>query len=177
MKNLSIILFSFFIQIFPAFASTPQVLVTERGQILISPLKDWELGKDMFGMPYIYFSPQMNGQRSNMSFTATGVETDLDLTTLGKNQDTYKKMKLQWLESVSGRAVSFLPYKRWKNSQGHIVHQIGFEYLHEDLAYVETSFYVDCRGKLIFSKSLRLKVNNQHQNDFEKLITDMDCGV
>ena len=177
MKYLSIIFTLFVIQLFSAYASTTQVLVTERGQILISQLQDWELGKDMFGMPYIYFSPQMNGQRSNISFTATGVETDLDLTTLGKNQETYKKMKLQWLESVSGKAVSFVPYKRWKNSQGHVVHQIGFEYLHEELSYVETSFYVDCRSKLIFSKSLRLKVNHQHQNDFEKLITDMDCGI
>lgn len=177
MKNLSLIILLLIIHFHSAFASGPQVLVTERGQILISELKDWELGKDMFGMPYIYFSPQVNGQRSNISFTATGVETDLDLTTLGKNQETYRKMKNQWLESVSGKAVSFLPYKRWKNSQSHIVHQIGFEYQHEDLHYVETSFYVDCRGKLIFSKSLRLKTNSQHQNDFEKLITNMDCGL
>jgi hypothetical protein len=176
MKSILCALFS--ILFFPSVTSaSTQTLVTERGQILINELKDWELGKDMFGMPFIYFSPQINGQRSNISFTSTGVETDLDLTTLGKNQDTYKKMKLQWADSVQAKIIGHSPYKRWKNSQGHIVHQIGFEYSHEDLHYVETSFYVDCRGKLIFSKSLRLKANLPHQKDFEQLIQDMDCGL
>jgi hypothetical protein len=177
MKNLSILLFLFFFYLIEVRASSTEVLVTERGQILISKIKDWEMGKDMFGMPYIYFSPQANGQRSNISFTATGVETDVDLTTLGKNQDTYKKMKQQWSETVNAKVLGFIPYKRWKNKEGHIVHQIGFEYLHEELPYVENSFYVDCRGKLIYSKSLRLKVNNRHQTHFEKLISDMDCGL
>jgi hypothetical protein len=153
-----------------------QALVTERGQILIPNLAGWELGRNMFGMPFIYFSPQLNGQRSNISFTATGVETDIDLNSLGKNQESYQNLKKNWADSVMARSLSFLPYQVWKNSQGHVVHQIGFTYEHEKLQYVENSFYIDCRGKLIFSKSLRLHSNLQHEGEFKKIINEMDCG-
>jgi hypothetical protein len=34
--------------------------------IYIEEKNEWRLGKDLFGMPFIYFSPQVNGQRSNI---------------------------------------------------------------------------------------------------------------
>lgn len=152
-------------------------LVTERGQILIPSLPDWELGENMFGMPFIYFSPRANEQRSNISFTSTGVEADIDLPSLGKNQDTYKKIKTEWVQTIDGKADGFIPYKRWNSKQGHTVHQIGFEFTHESKSYLESSYYIECRGSLVFSKSLRLKINLEHQAQFEKLIDAVDCGL
>lgn len=177
MNKLYIIIIVSLLSLSAAYGAPPQVLVTERGQILVPSLPDWERGENMFGMPFIFFSPRANDQRSNISFTATGVESDINLPSLGKNQDSYKKIKTEWAASVGGKAEAFIPYKTWKSKQGHTIHEIGVEFTHEEKRYVETSFYIDCRGMLIYSKSLRLKVNQDHQGQFGKLIDEMDCGL
>lgn len=153
-----------------------QTLGTAQGRILIPTLKNWELGKNLFGMPFLYFSPQANGQRSNISFTDTGVNLEIDLSRLRQNSESYQKIKKDWAKSVGGKISSYHPFKIWKNDQGHAVHEIGVEFIHENNSYLEKSFYVDCRGKLIFAKSLRLKVNQEHQKDFDFLMNKLDCG-
>ncbi len=154
-----------------------QTLTTKYGRIFVPDLKGWELGKNMFGMPFLYFSPQENGERSNMSFTNTGVDGELDLPSLGKNPENYHKMKKDWAETIDAKVLGFFPFKIWKNDQGHAVNEIGVEYSANGKAYVEKSYYIDCRGRLLFSKSLRLKVNEKHQSEFETLVKKMDCGV
>ncbi len=157
--------------------SAPLKLETQFGRIYVPEQKGWELGRDMFGMPFIFFSPQVNGQRSNISFTNTGVDLEISLGVMSKNPDGYKKVKLEWSEEVNATPQSYLPYKRWQNEHGHAVHEIGFEYLHEGKAYVEKSYYIDCRGRLVYAKSLRLKVNAQHDKEFLDLIKEADCAL
>lgn len=144
--------------------------------ILIEEKTNWTLGKDLFGMPFIYFSPQTNGQRSNISFTDTGAEVELDITSLSENQVKYQEGKKSWAMQVEAKPLGFIPYATLTNKYGHKVHKIGFLYEHEGDSYQETSYYVECRGKLLFSKSLRLKSNEQHEKDFQDLIMTLDCG-
>lgn len=144
--------------------------------IFIEKLPKWKLGKDLFGMPFIYFSPQTNGQRSNISFTDTGANLELDVKALADNQNDYKKGKEAWANTVGAIPLEFTPYEVKVNKLGHKIHQIGFSYKHEDKTYFERSNYIECRGKIIFSKSLRLKENESHENDFKKLLESLDCG-
>lgn len=175
MKNIAfIIAFGLFSE--ASFAAL-QTLQTERGRIFIPELQGWEMGKNLFGMPFIYFSPEQKGQRSNISFTSTGVEVRNELEGLGKDAGGYKKLKLEWAKKSGALAKEFYPYATWKNSHGHLVHEIGFSFVHEGKSYVEKSLYVDCRGKLIFAKSLRLSVNGIHDTDFKKLLQEMDCAL
>jgi hypothetical protein len=157
--------------------AAPQTLATKYGRIFVPELKGWEMGKDMFGMPFLYFSPQENGQRSNISFTNTGVDGELNLETLGKDTAPYEKMKREWAETVDAKVSHFLPFRRWKNEAGHTVNEIGVGFVSEGKEFVEMSYYIDCRGRLLFSKSLRLRENEKHQKDFESLVKKMDCGV
>jgi hypothetical protein len=151
-------------------------LETSYGKIFIPEKKGWELGKNMFGMPFIYFSPQTNGQRSNISFTYTGVTLEINLAELSKDPDAYKKIKENWAKTVHAKPLVFLPFKKWKNAQGHAVHEIGFEYIHENKTYQEKSFYISCRDQLVFAKSLRLKINEGHDLSFNELLSQLDCG-
>lgn len=144
--------------------------------IYIEEKDDWRLGKDFFGMPFIYFSPQVNGQRSNISFTDTGAELELDVKSLANNQADYQKNKKEWANQVGATPISFVPYEVSLNKHGHKIHKIGFNYEHEGKTYAEKSFYIECRGKLIFSKSLRLDVNAAHDKDFSDLLGSLDCG-
>lgn len=137
----------------------------------------WQMGKDLFGIPYTFFSPQENGQRSNISFAPTGAELELDVVALKKNQKDYQENKKKWSETHSATLIGFIPYQSYLNKNDHRVHTIGFSYTHRDKKYIENSFYLECKGKIIFSKSLRLDVNQSHQKFFEEMINNLDCGV
>ncbi len=144
--------------------------------IFIEEKTDWTLGKDLFGMPFIYFSPQTNGQRSNISFTDTGADLELDLKSISSSQELYRENKKKWAEQVGARIDGFSDFESFTNKHGHSIHKIGFEYVHEDDSYVERSYYIECRGKILFSKSLRLKQNVAHDKDFTELLQSLDCG-
>lgn len=144
--------------------------------IFIQELPNWQLGQDLFGMPFIYFSPQTNGQRSNISFTDTEANLKLDVKALADNQNDYQKGKEAWVKTVGAVALEYSPYQVKVNKLGHKIHQIGFSYRHEDKVYFERSNYIECRGRIIFSKSLRLKENEAHENDFNNLLESLDCG-
>lgn len=144
--------------------------------IFIEEKIDWKLGRDLFGMPFIYFSPESNGQRSNISFTDTGADLELDVNSLATSQKSFENNKKKWAESVGATPEAFVPYKASVNQHGHKVHTIGFVYAHEGKEYLEKSYYIECRGKLLFSKSLRLSTNQKHDSDFSELINSLDCG-
>lgn len=151
-------------------------LKKDSSSLFIEEKAGWTLGKDLFGMPFIYFSPQTKGQRSNISFTDTGAEVDLDIQSLASTQDKYQEGRKKWAEKVGAMPLGFIPYEVTVNKHGHRVHRIGFLYEHEGKAYNEKSFYIECRGKIIFSKALRLRDNDQHDKDFNDLLTSLDCG-
>jgi hypothetical protein len=144
--------------------------------IFIEEKTNWKLGKDLFGMPFMYFSPQANGQRSNISFTDTGADLELDIKSLASSQDKYEFGRKEWAQQVGANTLGFSAYEVKVNKHGHRVHKIGFNYEHEGKSYVEKSFYIECRGKIIFAKSLRLSDNESHEKDFSDLIGGLDCG-
>jgi hypothetical protein len=144
--------------------------------ILIHKMEQWKLGKDLFGMPFLYFAPNENGQRSNISFTDTGAEVKLDIKSLASSQSDYQKARKLWAQTVGAKALAFLPYEVKVNQNGHKIHQVGFSYSHENKTYHEKSYYIECRGRIIFSKSLRLHENEKHERDFKKLIETLDCA-
>jgi len=171
---LGLILFSSFLM---KTSSAKTLEIKKDGRtIFIQEKTKWEMGKDLFGIPYIYFSPNQNGQRSNISFTDTGANLELDFKSLKDNQEDFKKNKKEWAQTVGATIESFTPFEMNLNKLGHKVHQIGLTYKHENKIYIEKSLYIECRGRIIFSKSLRLKLNESHEKDFSDLISGLDCG-
>ena len=172
-KGLAVISFILFSQ----FVMAKDLYLPHKSGNLITVEKDnWELGKDMFGIPYMYFSPKANGQRSNIVFAATGAEIAFDTSDIGNSIKKYEKIKKDWAAKNESKVTSYIPYRFWSNYHGHKVHQAGFSYEHEEKKYVEHSYYIECKGKMYFSKSLRLKENAKHEVDFEDLIKHLDCG-
>ncbi len=160
---------------FGAMAKTMELKKNTRS-IFIEGKQDWKLGKDLFGMPFIYFSPEVNGQRSNISFTDTGAEVELDIKSLASAQNDYQANKKRWASQIGAIPQAFSPYEVAINKHGHKVHKIGFTYLHEEDSYHEKSFYIECRGKIIFAKSLRSSKNEQHEKYFADFINTLDCA-
>lgn len=153
-------------------------LELKRGKsiIHIDDKVEWTLGKDLFGIPFIYFSPQQNGQRSNISFTDTEAEIPINQDDLKATEDIYQSNKRAWADQVGAKALSYLPFTAFKNNKGHKIHLIGFHYEFDKKKYVEKSYYIDCKGRLIFSKSLRLSENESHEKEFEDIVQNLTCG-
>ncbi len=156
--------------------AAPLELKRNNRSIFIEEKNKWTLGKDLFGMPFIYFSPQSKGQRSNISFTDTGANVELDMKSLSDKKQDYQEGRKKWAQTVGASVLSFDPYEMVVNGRGHKVHRIGFNYTHEGKSYNEKSYYIECRGRVIFSKSLRLFENKEHDKDFSELISTLDCG-
>lgn len=144
--------------------------------IFIEEKAGWKLSKDLFGMPFIYFSPENNGQRSNISFTDTLSDVSIDFISADQTQGVYQENKKKWASKVGAIPEDFIPYEVLKNKFGHTIHKIGFNFSHEGKSYTEHSFYIECRGKMIFSKSMRLKVNQEHDKAFLDILQSLDCG-
>jgi hypothetical protein len=151
-------------------------LKKDQASIFIQEVTGWELVRDLFGMPFVYFSPLQSGQRSNISFTDTGARLALEIKALAQNQRDYQHGRREWSRQIGATTVSFYPYEVRINSRGHRVHQIGHSYEHEAKVYSEKSYYIECRGKIVFAKSLRLRSNDDHEKDFHTLIDSLDCG-
>lgn len=161
-----------------SFSTQAKILELKKnsGTIFIPEKSHWKLGKELFGMPFIYFSPQENGQRSNISFTDTGSDLELDIKTLASTQDKYQSSRKRWAEKVGAELISFEPYQVKVNKNGHRIHRVGLNYSHEGKVYAEKSYYIECKGKLLYSKSLRIKENVSHEKDFDDLLSSLDCG-
>jgi hypothetical protein len=157
--------------------SHASTLTTDRGTIVLPDEKGWEVSKDLFGIPFIFFSPEMNGERSNISFTATGVNSDIKLSDLKKDPKGYETIKNNWAKTIGATVTGFHPFKSWKNSEGHAVYQVGVNYKNENASYIEDSYYIDCRSKVYFAKSLRREENQPHAAVFSEMIQKMDCGL
>jgi hypothetical protein len=173
----AIFVLTFMVSVLPFKSEAKALELKKNGRsIFIEEKTNWTLGKDLFGMPFIYFSPQINGQRSNISFTDTGADVELDIKALAASQDSYQEGRKEWASKVGANVQGYLPYEVKVNKHGHKIHRIGFTYEHEGKTYLEKSYYTECRSRIIFAKSLRLTINEKHDSDFEDLMSSLDCG-
>jgi hypothetical protein len=100
----------------------------------------------------------------------------LDIQSLAKTQDQYQVGRKKWAETVGADPLSYEPYEVKINKNGHRIHRVGFNYAHEGKVYAEKSYYIECKGKILFSKSLRLEENAAHEKDFSDFLSTIDCG-
>ncbi|GAB4010255.1 MAG: hypothetical protein Fur0010_02530 [Bdellovibrio sp.] len=145
------------------------------GKLYVDIHKSWELKKDVFGFPFMAFSPTEMGQKSNLSFLASGESLAFDEVRMKKEVDDYKKIKTDWAEKVGAKILKTYPLSTNVNSKGHKIHKIGIDYSFNNKNYIETSYYIECRGKLYFSKSLLLRENSSRQKDVDEMIKGLDC--
>jgi hypothetical protein len=157
------------------FAKTIELKQQSRS-IIINERSGWKLSKNILGMPFIYISPKKNGQRSNISFTDTGSNLSLNIKSLALGQGDYQLNKKEWAKGIGATKLNFFPYTVKINKHGHKIHEIGLTFEEASQNYKEKSHYIECRGNIFFSKSLRLLKNVEHENDFDDIINNLDCS-
>lgn len=143
--------------------------------MIINEISGWKIANNILGIPFIYISPKINGQRSNISFTDTGSELSLNIKSLALGQDNYQLNKKEWAKEIGATIFNFSPYTVKINKHGHKIHEIGLTYEEARQQYKEKSHYIECKGNIYFSKSLRLLKNVEHEKDFNDIINNFDC--
>lgn len=177
-RHLSLLISFICLHIFTLQASDDVLLLAHpRGNIEIIKIDNWEMAENVFGIPYIYFSPLENGQRSNISFTHTGLDFPFDENDLEGSLVEYRSLKQVWAKKVGAEIISFSNHELYETSQGHPVHQFSFSFRSNESQYIETSYYLACFEKMIFIKSLRLIQNTSHELAFTRLINSIRCQV
>lgn len=147
------------------------------GRMTFESNPNWELKHNLFGMENWLFSPKLNNSRSNITITDTKAKIELDIQTIKKSQKKYEHLKRKWARKVDANIISFKTLKSFKNTQGHFVHTTGISYLFKKKNYEETSYYIECRGNVLFVKSLRLEQNEEHQQNINQIVKTMDCSM
>ncbi|MGE3609803.1 MAG: hypothetical protein AB7I27_09485 [Bacteriovoracaceae bacterium] len=167
----------FFLFIYSAFAVAIEriELKDDYQTIYVDKINNWTMARNLFGIPFTFFSPKLHGQRSNISFTDTGVKLGLDKTSISDVKE-YKRMKEKWSEQTDSVIITFLSFESYLNQFKHQIYKIGFIFQNEGKNYVETSYYIQCRKQIIFSKSLRLEANKEHEVYFNQLIQSLNCS-
>jgi hypothetical protein len=152
-------------------------LKLERGEIFFSKPSSWQVKHDLFGIKNWLFSPKENGIRSNLTITDTKVNIELNSEIIKKNHESYVRLKQNWARKVNATPVSYSPLILWKNQHGHFVNEISFNYVFKKKQYQETSYYLECRGNLVYIKSLMIMQNQEHKKDLREVVNSMDCNL
>lgn len=159
----------------PAYGAKVLHLQGEFGGIHVPVVKGWTLEKNVLGLPYVYFSEHVNGQKSNMSLINSKSKIQLDEKSLKKDEASYLEGKKNWAKKVNAKIIKAKPYETFINAHGHKVHQIGVQYLFKKKLYSENSYYVECRDKTLILKSLNLVKNFKHQVSFNRIAKEINC--
>lgn len=150
---------------------------SELGLITFNADSEWSLKHNIFGMKNWLFSPKLNNSKSSLTVTDTKAKIELQIEVIEKNHKKYEVLKSNWANKTNAKVISFRPMQTFKNSHGHPVSKIGFSYIHKETTYVENSYYISCRGNILFAKSLRSEKNKVHETNFQKVIQSMDCSL
>ena len=146
-----------------------------QGIVTVPALADWRLEKNVMGLPFVYFSPKLNGERSNLSIISTSSEIEFQSLKLKQDQKSYMAGKLAWAKKVNAEIIRQKPFKVWVNEFGLKVHQIGIEYRYNLKNYSEVSYFIGCEKRTLILKSLNLDSNSQHQRSFETIVNEINC--
>lgn len=117
--------------------------------------KGWQNAEELFGIPLTILGPEKDGSRPVINVTPTGIaQVKFDAKELEKSQSEYRDGKKQWLDSMKGTAVSFDDYHTEKWTGIDEAHVIGFRYKVAEVEFTEKSYYVLCKDKLYYIKTL-----------------------
>ena len=125
------------------------------GSVELTVPSHWQEVTDMIGMPLMILGPDNGATRPVLSVIPTGnTQIKFDPTGLAATQEDFKKGRIAYVEGHDGEVLSFDSYRKesWKGVSE--VHAIGVHYEMNDTEYNEQSYYVVCKDKLYFLKTL-----------------------
>jgi hypothetical protein len=117
---------------------------------------DWQTVNKEVGIPLKLIGPMDNERRPVVLFVPLDVKEDkLIIDDKTKAEESYKLGRMAWLQTISGKIISFLPMKTSTTNNNKIeLNQFGYLYQFDGANFEEKSFYIKCKGQVFHMKSL-----------------------
>lgn len=137
----------------------------------------WEVVDSLMGQDLTFFGPWKNDSRPIVSVTAIDTfDGSFSLGQMRRNEQDYRKGRMDFLKRSDGELVRFIPYKRVAWPYLEEVHQIGYQYKHQGLEFIEMNYYYKCDRQLHMTSSL-LTVGEEalHGQELKALLESLKC--
>lgn len=148
-----------------------------RGKLTLDLPEGWQELKGFMGVPLMLGGPSLNGTRPILSVSATGVDAgSVPPARLAEGEEEYRKGRMEWLGSRSGKLVSFLPGKleSWSNSVQSF--SIGLRYLLNGFEFRETFHFVSCGNRTFQIKTLvRADQERTYSSRLRRMLEGLAC--
>jgi hypothetical protein len=117
---------------------------------------DWQTVNKEVGIPLKLIGPMDAERRPVLLFVPIDVKEDkLIVDDKSKAEESYKFGRMAWLQTISGKIISFLPMKTYSTNNNKVeINQFGYLYQFDNDNLEEKSFYIKCKGQVFHMKSL-----------------------
>lgn len=125
-------------------------------KVTIDLPSDWQTVTKEVGIPLKLIGPMDNDRRPVVLFVPMDAKEDkLIVDDKTKAEESYKLGRMQWLQTISGKIISFLPMKTFFTNNNKIeFNQFGYLYQFDGANLEEKSFYIKCKGQVFHMKTL-----------------------
>jgi hypothetical protein len=123
--------------------------------------------------------PEKSGTKPVVMIVPMGGEVDaIQLTNPMKEEQAYRKGRLEWLEKQSGKPVSWFPMREVTLAAGINGFENGYRYSLKDpkIIYSESSTYVVCGGNMyLLTSLLTYEEEKTCKNVINGIYSSFDC--
>lgn len=146
-------------------------------KVSVNVPKNWESAKELFGIPLAVLGPWANESRPVLSILPTNVKRDkMSEEEFKKLFEGFKKEKQEWVESHSGKLLSYEPATSVDFGKELSGHYIGAEFKINNVHFIERSYYLYCKDEMF---NLKYSIREEHKKyvqDLQKMVEDFKCN-
>lgn len=158
-----------------AFAA-PETFKLELGTVKVNLANEWQSVKDFMQAPLTLMGPFKDQHRPVVMIIPLG-KSELKTLDPKKEEASYKKMKEEYLlAGGGGKLETLIPFKYLKIPAASQAFVIGARYALNDMNYVESSYYLTCKGTTFHLKSLMTAAEEKvHGKTIDQMIESFSC--
>jgi hypothetical protein len=116
---------------------------------------NWQSAENLYSAPLTLLGPEQNSIRPVITIFPSGKPAgDMDMVQAGKDESVYRKGRREFIDSVQGELVDFIPIQK-ENWQADVKgYSVGVRYRVDDSDWVSRSYYISCKSRFFLVKSL-----------------------
>src|SRR6185437_989467 len=140
----------------PTYAAKGRLFELQDGKFRLDLPAQWEDEKNFLGVPLIVLGPRdRDSSRPVVTVVPTGIDASgFEDDSIKKEVRDYRKGREQYVKKHSGVILAFEPYRTESMADGVQGRSIGVRYKADGKTFIEKSYFLICKKKLYFLKSI-----------------------
>ena len=145
-------------------------------KVSVNVLENWEVMKDLYGIPLTVLGPWANESRPVVSILPTKMQQkDISEAEFKKHFEDFKKKKDEWVQSHSGKLLSYEPATSVKFGKELAGHFICAEFEMNNIHFIERSYYLYCKGEVYNLKYSMREEHKKYLKDLQNIVEGFKC--